>query len=145
MLTWQLQAAVLGNSVLFCESVSPCNALPPSPWNRTPDVMYVIPKLAASELGYTRLAHSLFTFVSVPLFSDTPAHLRVSRRRRVVSATAWAARSPCFTAPLLRTALGLRFRSFPLLKPLAVVLPPRPHGCTAYSCARWASGSPLPT
>ena len=41
----------------------------------------------------------------------------------MVSATTWATRSPCFTTPMLRTSLGIRFRSFHLLKPLAVVFP----------------------
>ena len=45
--------------------------MPPPPRNLTSDVMYMIPQLAASVMGYTRLPRSLFTFASAPLFSDT--------------------------------------------------------------------------
>ena len=43
----------------------------PSPWNFASDALYMIPHLVASELSYTRSPHSVVTFGSAPLFSDT--------------------------------------------------------------------------
>ena len=53
------------------KTVVPRNTRPPSPWNLTSKVLYMSPHLAESELSYTRLPHSVVTFVSAPLFSDT--------------------------------------------------------------------------
>ena len=49
------------------------NTMPPSPWNFSSDIIFMIPQLSAANLSYTRLPHALATFVVSPPVSSVLA------------------------------------------------------------------------